>query len=370
MIAVLKNRTYAKLFGAQVIALIGTGLLTVALSLLAFDIGGGDAGVILGIAMSIKMIAYVGGTPIITALAAHLPPKPVLIGADLVRAGVALALLFVTEAWHIYVLIFVLQSASATFTPTFQAVIAAVLPDEGEYTRALSLSRLAYDLEALLSPMLAAALLTLVTYNNLFFGTVIGFVGSAIHVAITRFPTITTPAPTPFIDRVTRGGHAYWAKPELRGLMGLNLVVASAIAMVIVNTVVLVQGDLGRSETDVALILGAYGAGSMIVALVIPRLLGTLPDRSIMMTGGAALTVLLLVMAGIIAWMGGMLQWVTLLVLWLLLGAATSAILTPSNRLLLRGSTEDNRAAVFAAQFSLSHACYLLTYPLAGFAGA
>lgn len=235
------------------------------------------------------------------------------------------------------------------------------------HPRALAL---AYDLEALLSPMLAAALLTLATYNNLFFGTVIGFVGSAILVVLTRFPTITTPAPTPFIDRVTRGVRAYWAKPELRGLMGLNLVVASAIAMVIVNTVVLVQGDLGRSETDVALILGAYGAGSMIVALVIPRLLGTLPDRSIMMTGGAALTVLLLVMAGIIAWMGGMLQWVTLLVLWLLLGAATSAILTPSNRLLLRGSTEDNRAAVFAAQFSLSHACYLLTYPLAGFAGA
>ena len=52
------------------------------------------------------------------------------------------------------------------------------------------------------------------------------------------------------------------------------------------------------------------------------------------------------------------------------LGAATSLVLTPSARLLRRASTEDNRPAVFAAQFSLSHACFLLTYPAAGALGA
>ena len=46
---------------------------------------------------------------------------------------------------------------AAAFTPTFQATIPDVLPDEKDYTRALSLSRLAYDLESLVSPMLAAA---------------------------------------------------------------------------------------------------------------------------------------------------------------------------------------------------------------------
>jgi len=45
MLQVLRNPTYARLFSAQVIALIGTGLLTVALGLLAFDIAGSDAGV-------------------------------------------------------------------------------------------------------------------------------------------------------------------------------------------------------------------------------------------------------------------------------------------------------------------------------------
>ena len=83
-----------------------------------------------------------------------------LVALDLVRAVVAICLPFVTEVWQIYLLIFVLQAASAGFTPTFQATIPDILPDEEDYTKALSLSRLAYDLESLISPMLAAALLT------------------------------------------------------------------------------------------------------------------------------------------------------------------------------------------------------------------
>ncbi|MFI7398241.1 MFS transporter [Micrococcus luteus] len=370
MLAVLRHPTYARLFGAQVIALLGTGLLTVALGLLAFDIAGSEAGVVMGTVMAIKMIAYVLVSPVTTALVARLPARPVLIGADLVRAGVAVSLPFVTEAWQTYVLIFLLQSASATFTPTFQAVIPSVLPDEREYTRALSLSRLAYDLESLVSPVLAAALLTVLSYNNLFFGTVLGFLASALLVALARFPAVEAPAPAPFLDRLTRGTRAFSARPELRGLLGVNLMVATTTAMVIVNTVVLVQADLGRPQQDVALLLAAYGGGSMLVALTLPRLIDAVPDRRVMLAGAAALPALLLAAVVVMGAPAGGAQWAALLLLWALLGAATSAVLTPSARLLRRNSTEANRPAVFAAQFSLSHACFLLTYPLAGLLGA
>lgn len=370
MLQVLRNPTYARLFSAQVIALIGTGLLTVALGLLAFDIAGSDAGVVMGLAMTIKMVAYVAVSPIMTAVVARLPRKPVLIGADLIRAGIAMTLPFVTEAWQVYLLIFVLQSASATFTPTFQAIIPSVLPDEGEYTQALSLSRLASDMEALVSPMLAAVLLTVISFHRLFLGTVVGFLVSAALVIASRFPPVDAPPPARFRDRLTRGARIFWASSELRGLMGLNLVVATTTAMVIVNTVVLVQDQFGRSQSDVALILAFNGGGSMVVALGMPRLLNRLPDRRVMLAGGTALPVLLLAVADVIGWAAGIVQWALLLGLWALLGAATSMILTPSARLLRRNSTEQNRPAVYAAQFSLSHACFLITYPLAGALGA
>ena len=55
MLSVLNNRTYRHLFTAQVIALVGTGLMTVALGLLAYELAGADAGAVIGTALAIKM---------------------------------------------------------------------------------------------------------------------------------------------------------------------------------------------------------------------------------------------------------------------------------------------------------------------------
>lgn len=188
MITVLRNGTYRALFFAQVIALVGTGLLTVALGLLAFEIAGDAAGSVLGTALTIKMVAYVGVAPLVAALVDRLPKKAVLVGADAVRLAIAFTLPFVQDTWQIYVLVFVLQSASATFTPAFQSLIPSVLPDPQQYTRALALSRLAYDLDSILSPVIAAALLAVISYNNLFVGTAVGFAASATLVLIARLP--------------------------------------------------------------------------------------------------------------------------------------------------------------------------------------
>ncbi len=160
MLNILANPAYARLFTAQIVAILGTGLLTIALGLTAFDLAGDKAGQVLGLALTIKMVAYVGLSPVATALVARLNRRTVLVAADLIRAAAALCLPFIDAVWQIYALIFVLQAASATFTPTYQAVLPDILPDEGDYTRALSLSRLAYDLENLISPMLAGLLLS------------------------------------------------------------------------------------------------------------------------------------------------------------------------------------------------------------------
>jgi hypothetical protein len=54
MLSVLANRTYRHLLSAQIIALVGTGLATLALGLLAYDIAGANAGAVLGTALAIK----------------------------------------------------------------------------------------------------------------------------------------------------------------------------------------------------------------------------------------------------------------------------------------------------------------------------
>jgi len=371
MIDVLKNRTYRHLFLAQVVALVGTGLATVALGLLAYELAGKNAGAVLGTALAIKMVAYVLVAPLAGAYANRVPRRALLVALDLVRLAVVLMLPWVSQIWQIYVLIFALQSSSAAFTPTFQATIPEVLPDEDQYTRALSLSRLAYDLENLLSPALAAALLLVISYHGLFLGTAVGFFGSALLVVSVALPyTRSTQPPVAIGRRLTRGLRIYLATPRLRGLLALTLAAAAGSAMVIVNTVVIVRDGLARPENAVAIALAAFGAGSMATALALPHLLARWTDRSLMLVAGMMLSSVLMAIA--LAWpmLTPPARWPTMLASWVLLGVAYSGLVTPGGRLLRRSSNERDRPALFAAQFSLSHACWLVAYPVVGWLGA
>ena len=363
MLSTLRNPTFRHLFAAQLVALLGTGLATVALGLLAWQLAGDTAGAVLGTALAIKMVAYVTLAPVAAAIAERLPRRAFLVALDLIRAGVIACLPFVDQVWQVYVLIFALQAASAGFTPAFQAVIPDVLKDEGDYTNALSLLRLAEDLEQLASPILAALLLTVVSFPVLFAGTVAGFVASALLVVTARLPDRARAEGSHFWADVTKGVRIYTATPRLRGLMVMEAAVAAAGAMVYVNTVVLVKARLGLGEEAVALAFAGFGAGSMLAAFLLPRILTRLDDRPVMI-GGAALMVAgvaLVPMVGSLA---------ALIALWAIIGFGFSLTQTPIGRIINRSAREADRGAVFAAQFALSHACWLVTYPLAGWVGA
>ncbi|TAJ63409.1 MFS transporter, partial [Brevundimonas sp.] len=314
MFSPLRHAGYRHLFIAQVSALLGTGMATVALGLLAYDLAGANAGEILGAALAIKMIAYIGVAPFASALSARLPRKVLLVSLDVVRAGVAAALPFVGEAWQVYALMTVLYVASAAFTPAFQAMIPDLLPDEGEYTKALSLSRLAADLESVASPVLAALLLAVMSYSNLFAGTAVGFVASALFVVTAVLPKLGKAAQKPFLQRLTGGMRLFALTPRLRGLLAISLATAAGGAMVFVNTVVLVQSRFGLSGQATAWALAAFGGGSMAAAVFLPRLLGRLTDRAAMVLGAATMTGVLL--AG--AWLA--VSYVALLALWVIMG--------------------------------------------------
>jgi predicted MFS family arabinose efflux permease len=226
-------------------------------------------------------------------------------------------------------------------------------------------------MESLTSPILAAGLLTVMSYHWLFSGTAIGFVASALLVVSTVLPR---PAPVEdqggIYDKTTRGTRIYLRTPRLRGLLALTLSAAAASAMVIVNTVVIVKG-LGLSQRDVALTLAAFGGGSITAALTLPRILDRIADRTVMIVAAAVLTIALAALAAISATMTpGAAYWHVLLAGWLVMGVAYSASVTPSGRLLRRSANSEDRPALFAAQFALSHVCWLICYPLVGQLGA
>ncbi|MFI2411447.1 MFS transporter [Streptomyces sp. NPDC018947] len=360
-------RDYRRLFGAQVIALFGTGLTTVALGLLAYDLAGPDAGMVLGTALTVKMVMYVVIAPLAAAYVDRLPRRTLLVLLDVVRGAVVLALPLVTEVWHIYVLIGLLQAASAAFTPTFQAVIPDIVTDESAYTRALSASQVASTMESLLSPVLAAVALAFMSFDRLFLGTSAGFLLSGLLVLSARVPDARPSAHTRAWDKAAAGIRTFLRTPRLRGVMALNLVVAAAGSIVVVNTVNHVRDRLGGSQSDVAWMLAASGTGTLLAALVLPRVLDRVPARTVMTTGAGVLVAgttaaVALTAAGAVTWTGTA-------VIWTGIGIGMALVITPTGAVLRASVARNAVPEAFAAQFSLSHLAWLITYPVAGWLG-
>jgi MFS family permease len=356
----LANPEFRKLFAAQIIALVGTGLSTVALTLLAYDLVGGNAAAVLGTAMAFKMVAYVVFAPIVGGLAHLFPRKAFLIIMDLIRAGIVLVMPFVTEVWQIYLLIFLLNLFSAGFKPVFAATIPDIVPNERAYTRALSMSRLAYDLENLLSPLFAGLALLVMTYTGLFIANSVAFLISAVLIVVTTVPLGERAARIGGLwHQITFGLRSYMKTPRLRGLLALYLAVSSASAMVIVNTVVYVREFLGGTESDVAMAMAAAGGGSMLAALCIPWVLDRVPDRPVMLSGA-------LTMAVGVGLMSTGPEFSSVLPIWFVIGLGWSMVQTPAGRVVNRSAAAADRPAYFSAQFALSHACWLIFYPIAG----
>lgn len=359
----LENSIFRRLFSAQVIALIGAGLTTVALTLLAYQMSPDNAGTLLGAVLAIKMIAYVFFAPIVGGIAHRFHRKGLMILLDVLRAGVVVTLSFVTAVWQVYLLIFLLSLFSAGFKPVFQSTIPDILENEEAYTKALSYSRLAYDLETLLSPMLAGLLLLVITFDALFMLNGVAFVISATLIISTTLPVRRR------FDRlggltqqVTFGIRSYFKTPRLRAMLALYPGVAVASAMVIVNTVVYIRQVMGGSEAEVALALAASGAGSMAAAFWVPRLLRDREDRPVMLAGTLVMSLALFGMITTPSLPG-------LLLLWLVVGFGWSLVQTPAGRVVARSSAPADRDAYYSAQFALTHTCWLIAYPTVGYLG-
>ncbi|HAI31561.1 MAG TPA: MFS transporter, partial [Thalassospira sp.] len=287
---------FRHLFAAQITSLVGTGLTTVALSLLAYDLAGDDAGRVLGSILVLKMVTYLLIAPVAGGMAHLLPRRMWLVGLDVLRAVIVLCLPFVDQVWQIFVLVFLVNAASAAFTPVFQAIIPEILPNEKAYTKGLSYARLAYDLENLVSPAVAAALLAIWSFDSLFMANSLTFALSALLIMTTVVPqAAATDRLGGIYDNTIFGIVAYLKTPRLRGLLAVYFAVSSVGAMIIVNTVVLTRGVLGGSEFLTTSFLACAGGGSMIAAFLIPRLIERTGERRLMLSGivGAAAAMLL-----------------------------------------------------------------------------
>ena len=368
MLSVLSEKSFRNLFFAQNFSLLGNGLATIAISLLAFDLAGRNAALILSGLFTIKMLIYVIFSPFAGAIADKFDTKKYLIIQDVIRAIAAFGLIFVREIWHLYIIIVLIYLSTAAFTPIYQSAIPKIFKDETDYTKALSLFRIAQDMENILSYALATLLLLLLNYNLLFVGTFIGYFVSALLISGIIFPFLSKTSGKKednFSINLSLGIKRYLNISELRGLMFLNLAVSAGGSMILVNTIILVRSSLELSEIAFSITMLVFGAGCIFAAIIIPYLSKEMTVSRIMLAGSNLLSLVFVALAFWLILFDFI--WFVLLSAWFISGFGYTLLLTPMGRVIRKVSSADEFSQVYSAQFSLSHLCWLFMYPLSGY---
>jgi MFS transporter, NRE family, putaive nickel resistance protein len=362
MFTALRNPRFARLYAAQTVSQVGDALTWVGLALLAYQLTGGkNAAVVLGAALTLRVLAFVIFSPLAGVIADRINRKWLLVGCDFGRMAVIGLLPFVHAVWQVYVLIFLVNALTAFFTPTNQATVPLVVGQE-ESGPAFALSSATTELINIVGPGLAGVVVALLGTRNLFFVDAASFLASGLLI-------LTLPALQAAQGEVQRstwagikdGTARLWRDPPIRFALLLELVAAVTGALILVNTVSRIQGDLQLSEATYGWVMAAYGLGATLASLVV-GVVGKRWPRTRFILIGALLT-------SVAVLPGNVAPLPVILVLWLLAGIGQNWVNLPAETLLAERTEEAAQGRVYGAHFAWSHLWYAFAYPVAGFLG-
>lgn len=369
------NKNFLLLFAAQVISLMGSGVTTVALALFAYELAGGaDATMVVGNALMLRIIAFLIFSQPAGVYADRVSRKRILILMDLGRFILLGLFPFASQVWHVYVLIFSINALTACFTPVFEATIPQIA-GHTHYGQAVALSRVAVDVEAVLGPIVAGLLVAGLGVHWVFWFDGLTYLLSAMLITFAVVPQLTSAisySHHSVLADMFYGTQVLFRVRLLRQSMIASFCEAIAGAAAIVATVAYVRKDLQQSIWQVGLAMAAVGAGSSMGAFALVRFSQLVDAKTrqscqfairVTLAGGLLLSSVLIA-AGIYAPYG------FFVLLWAANGTGQAMIALPSSVLLAEHSSDHDRGRIYAAHFAISHACWLITYPVIGYAVA
>lgn len=354
----LRNGRFARLYAAQTVSQIGDAFTWVALALLAFELAGADAAVVLGAALTLRVTAFVLLSPLAGVLADRLERRTILLGAHFGRAVVIGLMTLVTDVWQVYGLMFALNALTAFFTPTNQATVPLVVGRE-DAGQAFALSSATTELLGIVGPGLAGVLAGLLSGRSLFLFDAATFVLAGLLV--TTLPSLkATPGgavrATTWQD-VRDGTARLWRDAPVRFALLMELVASVAGALVLVVTVVRVQGGLRLGEAEYGWVMALYGLGAALASFAVGAA-GRRVPRTMFILIGALLTSLAVLPGDIVAL-------APLMALWLVAGVGQNWVNLPTETLLAERTEEQAQGRVYGAHFAWSHLWWAFAYPLA-----
>jgi MFS transporter, NRE family, putaive nickel resistance protein len=366
MFQALKNPTFARLYTAQAISLLGDALTWLGLALLAVELAGDRAAGVLATVLTCRIIAFIVCAPIVGMIADKFDRKLILVGTHLVRMLLVGLLPFVETIWQLYTIVLFINIFHAWFTPTYQATIPIVTQPQ-EYAPAMALASVTYQTLSTIGPGLAGVMAGWLGARTIFWLDSGSFFLAALVILSVRQPltvgssSAETAPPTSYWSRLTIGTRLLFGDGFLRYALALQLVGAIIGGQVLVNTVGYVNSILHLGDREYCWAMMAFGVGMVIAALIVAATQKYLA-RHWLLLGGAILMIVSMFFADRSTFL-------SLILLWLCVGIGKNAIDLPTQIAIGDRIPKHQQGQVYAAHFAWSHLWWGLAYPLAGWLG-
>ena len=269
---VATSPTYFPLWLGQLISNFGDTLHYIALVVLVFRLTGQGLAVAGLVAAEVVPVLVLG--PVAGVVIDRFSRKAVLIGADVVRAGLVLTLLWPQGAWHAYVVAGGQAAGNTFFNPTVQAVI-PVLTTEEQRLAANSVAWSTGRLVQILASAVAGGVIALIGTGPAFATNAASFVVSALLLSRLRIPAHAgqlgagTKRGLDSYFGDARAGLAFARRDRLVSRLLLVQALASlATGATSAMLVVLSERHLHLPPAGFAWLIGAIGVGALLGPLI------------------------------------------------------------------------------------------------------
>ena len=273
---VARSPSYFPLWLSQLVSNFGDTLHYIALVVLVFDLTGRGVAVATLAVAEIIPVLLLG--PVAGVVIDRFARKPILVWADLVRAALALSLIWPQGPEHAYVVAAGIATSNTFFNATAQAVIPALTTEE----QRLAANSVAFStgrLVQIIASATAGGLIALVGTDAAFGINAATFVLSALLIARLRIPAHAGQVAAEakrglgsFFGDAREGLHYAVRDRFVSRLLIVQSLASFAVGATGPLLVVLSERHLGLAPSGFAWLIGAIGVGALLGPLI-PNLL-------------------------------------------------------------------------------------------------
>jgi MFS family permease len=217
--------------------------------------------------------------------------------------GVALILAILTIAgvmspWILLVLTFALSAGDAFETPAWRAILPELVPKE-DLAAASALNGIEFNLARAVGPALAGTIISVAGVATAFVANFVSFFGVILVVAKWKRPVRKRSAPPESFSGATVAAIRYVRHSPAILTVLLRTGIAMFFSSALFALLPMVSRSVNQNATGYGLLLGCFGGGAIIGALVMQSARDRWAMESIVSTGVVSLGLVILAMSGL-----------------------------------------------------------------------